>query len=204
MLRVHGTMQSINAYKVRMLLSILGVPYELVELDMYAGEHKKQPYLTLNRFGQMPALEDEGFTIADSHACLVYVARRYDSAGNWLPSDARGEAKVAEWMSKSANEVHQGPWMKRAKIRRPDAIKLSDEEIDARCDHILKLMDEHLAGRDWLALDHATIADISCFAPISMLKVSGYDTDKWANVTRWLEGVKALPGAIDIDGHPYV
>ena len=93
--------------------------------------------------------------------------------------------------------------MKRAKIRRPDAIKLSDEEIDARCDHILKLMDEHLADRDWLALDRATIADISCFAPISMLKVSGYDTDKWANVTRWLGRVKALRGAIDIDGHPY-
>lgn len=151
----------------------------------------------------MPALTDGEFAIADSHACLVYLARKYDSSGTWLPADAEGESKVAEWLSKSANEVHQGPWMKRAKIRRPDAIKLSNEEIDARCDHILKLMDAWLAKREWLALGRATIGDISCFGPVSMLKVSGYDTDKWPNVTRWLDRVKALPGAHDIDGNPF-
>jgi len=204
MIRVHSTKASINGYKVRLLLAILDVRYELVELDMYASEHKKEPFLTLNPFGQMPALTDGAFTIADSHACLVYVARKYDRSDRWLPADAEGEAKVAEWLSKSANEVHQGPWMKRAKIRRPEAIKLSDAEIDARCDHILKLMDAHFAKRDWLALDHATIADVSCFGPISMLKVSGYDTDRWPNVTRWMHRIRALPRAHDIDGAPFV
>jgi glutathione S-transferase len=202
-IRVHGTMQSINAYKVRMLLAILDLPYELVELDMYGGEHKREPYLSLNPFGQMPALEDGSFYVGDSHACLVYVARKYDESGQWLPGDAASEAKVAEWLSKSANEIHQGPWMKRAKIRRPDAITVPDEEIDARCDHILGLMDGQLAKRDWLALDHPTIADISCFAAPSMLKVSGYDTDKWSHVTAWLNRIRAIPGAIDIDGNAF-
>jgi glutathione S-transferase len=203
MIRVHSTKASINGYKVRLFLSLLDLPYELVELDMYGGEHKREPFLTLNPFGQMPALEDGNYAIADSHACLVYLARKYDPSGRWLPADAESEAKVAEWLSKSANEVHQGPWMKRAKIRRPDAIKLADAEIDARCDHILRIMDAHLAKRDWLALDGPTIADISCFGPISMLKVSGYDTDRWPNVTRWLNRIKALPRAIDIDGRPF-
>jgi glutathione S-transferase len=203
MIRLHATRASINGYKVRLLLSMLGVPYELVELDMYGGEHKREPFLTLNPFGQMPALTDGAFSIADSHACLVYVARKFDGAGRWLPADAEGEAKVAEWLAKSANEVHQGPWMKRAKIRRPDAIKLTNEEIDARCDHILRLMDAHLAKRDWLALERPTIADLSCFGPISMLKVSGYETDQWPNVTRWLGRIKALPGAHDIDGNAF-
>lgn len=203
MIRLYATLASINGYKVRLLLSMLELPYELVELDMYGGEHKREPFLSLNRFGQMPALTDNDFTIADSHACLVYLARQYDRTDRWLPSDAEGEAKVAEWLSKSANEVHQGPWMKRAKIRRPDAIKLSDEEIDARCDHILALMDKHLERRDWLAREHPTIADVSIFAPVSMLKVSGYDTDKWPAVTRWLDRIRALPRAIDIDGRPF-
>ena len=127
MIRVHATKASINGYKVRLLLSMLRQRYELVELDMYGGEHKREPFLSLNPFGQMPALTDGDFTIADSHACLVYLARKYDPSGTWLPADAEGEAKVAEWLSKSANEVHQGPWMKRAKVRRPDAIKLSSE-----------------------------------------------------------------------------
>src|SRR5688572_11377676 len=105
MIRVHATKASINGYKVRLLLSMLRQPYELVELDMYGGEHKREPFLTLNPFGQMPALTDGEYTIADSHACLVYVARKYDPSGAWLPADAESEAKVAEWLSKSANEV---------------------------------------------------------------------------------------------------
>ena len=203
MIRVHATKGSINGYKVRLLLSILDLRYELVELDMYGGEHKREPFLSLNPFGQMPALEDGDYTIADSHACLVYLARKYDKTEMWLPGDAESAAKVAEWLSKSANEVHHGPWMKRAKIRRPDAIKIPDAEIDARCDHILRIMDAELAKRDWLALDHPTIADVSCFGPISMLEVSGYDTDKWPHVTRWLDRVKALPRTHDIDDHPF-
>ena len=90
MIRVHSTKASINGYKVRLLLALLEVPYELIELDMYAGEHKREPFLTLNPFGQMPALTDGAFTIADSHACLVYVARKHDPKGRWLPSDAEG------------------------------------------------------------------------------------------------------------------
>lgn len=202
MLRLHATMASINAYKVRILLAILDLPYDLVDIDMYGGEHKREPFLTLNPFGQMPVIEDGNFTIADSHACLVYLARKYDQSGSWLPADAESDAKVAEWLSKSANEIHQGPWMKRAKIRRPDAIKVSDEEIDARCDHILRIMDDQLRRRRWLALEQPTIADISCFAPVSMLKISGYDTDRWPDVTRWLRDVRALPRVIDIDGEP--
>jgi len=203
MIRLHSTMASVNGYKVRLLLSILDLEHELVDVDMYGGEHKREPFLSLNPFGQMPAMQDGEFTIADSHACLVYLARKYDGSGAWLPADAEGEAKVAEWLSKSANEVHHGPWMKRAKIRRPDAIALSDEEIDARCDRILALMDAHLDRRDWLALGHPTVADISIFGPVSILKVSGYDTDRWPAVTRWLDRIRRLPRAIDIDGKPF-
>jgi glutathione S-transferase len=196
-------MQSINGYKVRLMLSLLRQPFELVDIDMYGGEHKREPFLSLNPFGQMPAIEDGSFSIGDSHACLVYVARKYDPGNRWLPVDAEGEARVAEWLSKSANEVHQGPWMKRAKIRRPDAILISNEEIDERCDKILALMDARLGRRAWLSLDWPSIADISCFGPVSMLKVSGYDTDKWRHVSAWLDRIRALPNAIDIDGKAF-
>lgn len=202
MIRLHATLASINAYKVRLLLNMLDLSFELVEIDMYGGEHKREPFLSLNPFGQMPAMEDGDFFIADSHACLVYLARKYDGSGRWLPSDAESEAKVAEWLSKSANEIHQGPWMKRAKIRRPDAITLPDDEIDARCDHVLGIMDRHLRDRGWLALDHVTIADISCYGPISLLDISGYDTSRWSGVRAWMDRIAALPGAIDIDGAP--
>ena len=60
MLRVHSTMPSINGYKVRILLSMLNVPFERVDIDMYGGEHKREPFLSLNPFGQMPAMQDGG------------------------------------------------------------------------------------------------------------------------------------------------
>ena len=202
MLRLHTTLASVNGYKVRILLSILDLEWEHVDVDMYGMEHKKEPFLSLNPFGQMPAMEDSGFVIADSHACLTYLGMKYGK-GYWLPSDPEGAAKIAEWMSKSANEVHNGPWMARAKVRRPDAITLSDEEIHARCDHVLGLMEAHLGSNEWLAASHSTIADISCFAPILFLPDSGYRTDKWANVTAWLDRVRAIPGAIDADGNAF-
>ncbi|MDG2032486.1 MAG: glutathione S-transferase family protein [Rhodospirillales bacterium] len=202
MIMVHATMASVNGYKVRLFLSLLGKDFTLKELDMYGGEHKQPPFLSLNPFGQMPALEDDGFVVADSHGCLTYLARKYGK-GVWLPADPEGMGKVAEWMSKSANEIHQGPWMARAKQRRPDAVALSDEEIHVRCDYVLGVMNGHLYGRDWLAAGHATIADISCFSPISILPECGYKTDKWDNVTAWLGRVRALPGAIDSDGNPF-
>lgn len=87
---------------------------------------------------------------------------------------AKDIAKISEWMSMSANEIHQGPWMAGAKIRRPDAITLPDEEIYNRCDHILEIMDRHLRAHDWLVTEDTTIADLSCFAPISILPDSGY------------------------------
>jgi glutathione S-transferase len=68
MIRIHATLQSINAYKVRLLLAILDLSFELVEIDMYGGEHKREPFLSLNPFGQMPALEDGDFATGDSHA----------------------------------------------------------------------------------------------------------------------------------------
>jgi glutathione S-transferase len=203
MIRLHTTLGSVNGYKVRLLLGILELPWQLVELDMYGGEHKREPFLSLNPFGQMPALEDGEFSVADSHACLVYLARRYDASNRWLPVDAEGEAKVAEWLSKSANEIHQGPWMARAKIRRPDAIGISDEEIHARCDHVLIIMDAHLGSRRWLARDWPTIADLSCFAPISILPDCGYPTERFVNLTRWLERMRAWPRMVDLDGNPY-
>ena len=67
MIRVHATKASINGYKVRLLLALLRQPYELVELDMYAGEHKREPFLTLNPFGQMPALTDGEYTLSLIH-----------------------------------------------------------------------------------------------------------------------------------------
>ena len=59
---------------------------------------------------------------------------------------------------------------------------------------ILKIMDDHLAGREWLALKHATIADIACYPYVALAAEGGVDTSSFGNVRRWLDSVEAIPG----------
>ena len=63
-------------------------------------------------------------------------------------------------------------------------------------------MDGYLHGRAWLAADHGTIADISCFGSISILPDFVYETFNPDNLTTWPGSLRALPGAIDPEGYP--
>ena len=75
-----------NSYKVRILLSLLKVPYERVVLKGGAAkEHKQAEFLKLNPRGEVPVLEDNGTVLWDSAACLVYIARKHGGE-SWLPS----------------------------------------------------------------------------------------------------------------------
>ena len=66
-----------NCHKVRLMLSFLGIDYALYHLDLGASEQTTDEYLTLNPFGQAPLLNDNGVVIRDSHAILVYLAKKY-------------------------------------------------------------------------------------------------------------------------------
>lgn len=82
------------SYKVRLLMSVLGLPHTRVVVNMFPGEEHKSPaYLKLNPRGTLPVLVDEGFVLADAEAILGYLAKAYDPANAWLPAEPRGLAK---------------------------------------------------------------------------------------------------------------
>ena len=97
-----------HSHRARLFVSLLGLPHELVEVDLKAGAHKTPEFLKLNPFGQVPVLDDEGVIIADSNAILVYLAKRYGDA-HWLPDDAAGAATVQRWLSYAAGPIASGP-----------------------------------------------------------------------------------------------
>ncbi|MFX8778252.1 glutathione S-transferase N-terminal domain-containing protein, partial [Acinetobacter baumannii] len=78
--------------------SLIGVPHELVEVDLMTGAHKRPEFLAISPFGQVPALDDEGVAVADSTAILVYLAKKAGRS-DWLPEDAKGAAAVQRWLS---------------------------------------------------------------------------------------------------------
>src|SRR5262245_47792256 len=101
-IRFHGFPLSGHSHRVELMLSLLGVRFERIDVDLFGGAHKQPAFLAKNPFGQIPVLEDGEVTLADSNAILVYLASRYDRERRWLPQDPIAAAQVQRWLSVAA------------------------------------------------------------------------------------------------------
>lgn len=186
-----------NAYKVRLMLALLGKPCEKVSMNLMAGEHRKPEYLAINPRGQVPALADDGFKVWDSQAILVYLARAYGGE-KWLPLDAKGMAEVMQWLAVSENEVLYG--LGRARVIKKFGFPGDLAACQEMGRGILGVIDAHLASRDWLAVGRVTIADVACYPYVGLAPEGGVGLAPYANVERWISRVKALPGYVAMPG----
>src|ERR1700732_1642363 len=96
---LYGFQQSGYSLRAELLLRLLGLQFDLREIDLAGGEHKRAAFLKLNPYGTVPVLDDGGRIIADSVAILVYVATKYDDDHSWLPTDPIRAAQVQRWLS---------------------------------------------------------------------------------------------------------
>lgn len=190
-MKLYMTEGSGNAFKVRILLSVLDVPYEKVLVDFANKEHKKEPFLKLNPRGQVPVLEVEGRALWDSTSNLVYLARKYGGE-RWLPVDPLNMAEVMQWLAFAQNEVHYGLQWARAVKR---GIKTGNyDEYHGYGLQALQLLQGHLQNHDWLACGRATIADIACYPYVASAPEGGFDLGGYPAVTAWLRRCEAVPG----------
>jgi len=192
MLRLHGHELSGNSYKARLLLELLGVPYEWVRVDLIKGEHKSEAFLALNPFGQVPVLEDGSTTLADAQAILYYLATRQGD-GRWFPSDPLEQARVVRWLSTAAGEVRQGP--ESARLHHLFGVKaIPIERAQEKAAFLLDQLERHLAERPWLELDRPTIADIAVFPYVALAGDGGIDLAPYPHVRAWIARIQGLPG----------
>ena len=194
MITLYGHELSGNVYKVRLLLELLGTEYEFVKVDLMKGEHKKPPYLAINPFGQVPALVDGDETVLDAQAILVYLAKKYGSE-EWLPTDAVSLSKVVRWLSTTAGEVRQG--VEYARLYHLFKVKTIDiERTEEKANLILKQLDEHLAGQEWLEFGRPTIADIAVFPYVALAPDGKISLEPYPNVLAWIDRIKNLPNFV--------
>lgn len=191
MLKLYDVPLSGNCHKVRLMLSLLGVEYEKITVDMPNGAHKRPEYLAINPLGKVPSIEDDGTVLWDSQAILVYLASKYGST-DWYPDDAVGRGEVQKWLALAANEMFNGPAVARAIIifKRPgdhDAPKAAAEAT-------LSVVDGWLKDRDWLACDRPTVADIAVYPYAAMAWEGHVDMDAYPSLNAWIKRVEALPG----------
>ncbi len=196
-MRLYLTDSSGNSYKVRVLASLLKVPYEKVYVDWDAKEHKSPAFLKMNPRGQVPVMEIEGRVFWDSTAHLVYIARKYGGE-KWYPSDPVDMAEVSQWLAFAQNEVHFGLQWARGVVK---GLKPTGdvEEYRVYGRRGLGVLSWRLKDHDWLALDHETIADIACYPYIKRAAEGGFNLDEHPAVKRWLARCEALPGWVKLD-----
>ena len=182
-----------NAYKVRILLSLLNVPYDKVAIDAKNKEHKGAAFRKLNPRGEVPVLEDDGLVLWDSAACLVYVARKHGGE-QWLPSDPGEMAQVMQWVALAGNEIQFGLQYARRGVLQDRWTAGTLEQGHALGRVALDALEARLEDNDWLALGRPTIADIACFPYTETAPEAKLPLESYPNVVAWLERCKALPG----------
>jgi glutathione S-transferase len=200
MIQLYGHEISGNCYKAKLLLSLLGLDYEWIKVDLMKNAHKQPEFLALNSFGQVPVLVDGDLVLADAQAILVYLARQYGNE-SWLPLDAEPMSRVVRWLSITAGEVRQGPESARL-YHLFNLTTINPERTAQKSEFILTQLNSHLAEREWLELGHPTIADVAVFPYVALARDGKIDLDSYPNVLAWIDRVKHLPGFVGMIGIP--
>lgn len=189
-IKLYRSIVSGHSHRAELFLSLLGLPYTAIDIDLRAGQQKQPEFLTLNPFGQVPVIDDNGTLVADSNAILVYLATRYDDE-HWLPRDAIGAANVQRWLSVAAGEIAFGPAAARLSKRFGMPVEL--EAAARRAESLLTVMESVLQTRLFLTGEHITIADIACYSYIARTPEGDITLDPYPALRSWLARIEALP-----------
>ncbi|OLL28648.1 glutathione S-transferase [Burkholderia sp. SRS-W-2-2016] len=189
-IRLYTTLLSGHGHRVKLFLTLLDLPFEVVELNMKAGENRTPEYLALNPFGQVPTIQDGDFTLFDSNAILVYLARRYGEP-SWLPDDPAGAAAVQRWLSLAAGQIAYGPCA--ARLVTVFGAPLDHEHAKKIAVKLFDVIDRELAGKPFVAGAQVTIADIAAHTYIAHAPEGGVSLEPYPHIRAWLRRVEALP-----------
>lgn len=197
MIKLYDTDISGSCYKIRLLLNILGQQYEPIPVDFVNKEHKTPQYMALNPFGEIPIFEDGELRLRDAQAIMVYLAKKYDKTNQWYPDDATAMGQIQQWLSTGGGEVMNAAGARLVKVLN---YPMDLDKLQAGAHRVFKIMDDHLAGREFLELGHPTIGDIACFPYTALAGEGGIDLSGYKNVLAWIERMKRLPGFITMPG----
>jgi glutathione S-transferase len=199
MLKLHDRNKSGNAYKIRLLLSFLNLPYEPIPVALKDGRNQvDSSYFELNPRGQIPTLQDGDAVLWGSTAILSYLALRYDKTEQWLPRDPVRFGQVMQWLELAQNEIQSGLFQARAIVQFGLAGDLqAAQRIAAQA---LDVLESRLRIAQWLAGPAPTIADIACFPYVALAGEGKVDVSPYPGVQRWIDDVRSLDRFVGMPG----
>jgi glutathione S-transferase len=190
--KLYNVSYSGNSYKVRLLLAHLGIPCEIVEVDILKGESRTAEFLKINPNGRTPVLDDDGFVLAESNAILAYLAR----GTKYLPEESKAFGLIFQWLF--FEQYSHEPYIATSRFwlqHQPDSPERTALLASKRDGGwaALRIMEHHLTKHDFFVGSYS-IADIALFAYTHVSPEGGFPLDDFPKARAWIERVKAQPG----------
>ena len=163
MLKILGRKTSSNVQKVLWCCGEIGLPFEREDVGGEFGKNKTPEYLALNPNGLVPTIDDDGFILWESNACVRYLAAKYGK-GQLVPSDPQLAASAGRWMDWQLSTLNTPiGTLFRAMLKKPkDDIPAPElEEAAKRGGEAWKMLDAQLATTPFVAGKDLTVGDIA-------------------------------------------
>ncbi len=199
MIRLYDYLVSGNGYKVRLLLTQLGIPFERIELNITKGETRTAEFLRKFPNGRIPAVEfDDGKLLFESNAIISYFA----DGTPFMPADRFQRAQILQWLF--FEQYSHEPYIASVRylVMHPDVQDprrtILDTLMRPRGYDALAVMEGHLKSREWFVGERYSIADIALYAYTHVADEGGFELADYPAIREWLERVKSQPRYIPI------
>lgn len=198
MIRLYDYLPSGNGYKVRLLLTQLGTPFERVELDILKGETRTAEFLRKYPNGRIPAVElDDGRLLFESNAIIMYFAE----GTVFLSADRFERAETLQWLF--FEQYSHEPYIASVRflVMHPQVQDERRQILDMmrrRGYDALGVMEGHLKSREWFVGTRYSVADIALYAYTNVAEEGGFDLSGYPATRAWLDRVKSQPRHIPI------
>lgn len=188
---LYGNRESGHSYKVRLALTLLGLPHEYRPVDLTLDRAARPAdFRAVSKFGEVPVLVVDGEPMVQSNAILMHLAR---TTGHLR--GAGDPDRVVEWLFWEANRIgFSVPNLRFARRFAPDTPPGAIAWIEARALADLDRLDLELSGKAFLLGSAISVADIACCGYLFWADEAGLDLARWPNVSAWLDRIAAEPG----------
>jgi glutathione S-transferase len=187
--------ESGNAYKCALALTLAGVEWEPVFVDFFKGEARSPEFKKINAMGEVPVLVDGDLTLTQSGVILDHIATKTGKLGG-------DRQEILRWLFWDNHKLSTQIGTTRFLMnflppgKRPEGVI---PFLQGRLKAAYTILNDHLAGRDWVVGGSVTIADLSLCGYLYYPEHFGFDRKDWPHIDAWLDRISALPGW----KHPY-
>ena len=191
MYKLYNFLPSGNGYKVRLILTLLDIPFERIELNILGRETRTPEFLKKNPNGKIPLLEiDPDKFLAESNAILYYLSQDTE----YFPQDKYVQAQIMQWLffeqySHEPNIATARYWI--SILKQPEKYEEQLKQKHKLGNAALSVMEQHLSNHRFFVGDTYTIADIGLYAYTHVADQGGFDLNKYPAILAWFKRIEA-------------